>query len=219
MKCPACRADVPASASFCPACGAQIVSDTKQSSSAGAQKAPPVAAGATRPRLAPRGGADTPEQDLWQGGYSPKAMLGSWITSGLITVACLIAPILIASGSGWWLASFGIMALAWIVPALVLLYRRISIHYRVTNQRLFHESGILRRRTDRIELIDIDDVATDQGIVERMMGVGSIRITSSDRTHPVLILQGIEGVREVAAQLDNGRRAERLRRGLHIETV
>jgi len=98
-------------------------------------------------------------------------------------------------------------------------YRPMSINDRGSNQRLFNESGILRRRTDRIELIYIDDVATDQGILERVMGVGSIRITSTDRTHPVLVLQGIEGVREVAAQIDNGRRAERLRRGLHIETV
>ena len=219
MKCPACRAEVPGTAAFCPACGAQVAGDAKRDSSAGSKTAPPVPEGASRPRLAPRGAADTPEQDLWQGGYSPKAMLGTWVVSGLITIACLIAPFLIASGSGWWLASFGIIALAWIIPALVLLYRRIGINYRVTNQRLFHESGILRRLTDRIELIDIDDVATDQGLFERMMGVGCIRITSSDRTHPVLILRGIEQVREVAAKIDNGRRAERLRRGLHIETV
>lgn len=219
MKCPACRAEVPGSASFCPACGAQVDGDVKNDSSPGAKRTPPVAEGVDRSRLSPRGAADTPEQDLWQGGYSPKAMLGTWVVSGLITIACLVAPFLIASGSGWWLASFGIIALAWIVPALVLLYRRIGINYRVTNQRLFHESGILRRLTDRIELIDIDDVATDQGLFERMMGVGSIRITSSDRTHPVLVLQGIEGVREVAAQIDNGRRAERIRRGLHIEAV
>ncbi|MBX3415313.1 MAG: PH domain-containing protein [Pirellulales bacterium] len=215
MKCTACRADVPATAAFCPACGAKIAAD------ATAKPEPAQAAVETslRSRLTPRGLPDSPEQDLWHGGYSPKAMLGAWVVSALISIACLIAPFLIASGSGWYLASFGIIAVAWIVPALVLLFRRMSISYRVTNQRLFHESGILRRRTDRIELIDVDDVATDQGPFERMMGVGSIRITSSDRTHPVLVLQGIEGVRDVAAKIDNGRRAERLRRGLHIETV
>ena len=208
-----------AEAVYCPTCGARLNDDATLDSATDRTEAARVAPLSPSERLGPRGGPDTPEEDLWQGGYSPKALLGGWVASGLITIAAIAAPILIASGSGWWLASFGIILLAWLTPALLLAYRRLSINYRVTNQRLFHESGILRRRTDRIELIDIDDVATDQGVFERMMGVGSIRITSSDRTHPDLVLQGIDGVREVAAKIDNGRRAERLRRGLHIEAV
>jgi hypothetical protein len=73
--------------------------------------------------------------------------------------------------------------------------------------------------TDRIEVIDVDDVSCEQGIVERMLGVGTIRIQSSDRTHPELSLLGIENVRQVAELIDDTRRKERQRRGLHIEAV
>lgn len=218
MKCPACRAEVIADAVFCSACGARL-NDEQHAAAVAATSEDRQEAASPRERLARRNVPDEAETELWQGGYSPKAMLGGWVASGLVTIAAIAAPLLIASGGGWWLASLGVILLAWIVPALVLAYRRLSMKYRVTNQRLFHESGILRRRTDRIELIDIDDVATDQGIFERMLNVGTIRITSSDRTHPVLLLQGIDGVRDVAAKIDNGRRAERLRRGLHIESV
>ena len=65
----------------------------------------------------------------------------------------------------------------------------------------------------------MDDVSYDQGIIERLLGVGTIRVTSSDRTHPEIALRGIDGVHEVATMMDDARRRERLRRGLHIEAV
>jgi hypothetical protein len=73
--------------------------------------------------------------------------------------------------------------------------------------------------TDRIEVIDIDDVTYEQGLVQRMLGVGTIRIASSDRTHPELVLSGIDGVQQVADTIDDIRRKERRKRGLHIESI
>jgi hypothetical protein len=67
--------------------------------------------------------------------------------------------------------------------------------------------------------IDIDDLTFEQGIVQRMFGVGKIRISSSDRTHPEIILVGIDNVKYVADLIDDARRKERRRRGVHIETI
>ena len=58
-----------------------------------------------------------------------------------------------------------------------------------------------------------------QGIIERFLGVGTIEITSSDRSDPDLLLPGIDQVLMVANLMDEARREERLRRGLHIESV
>ena len=79
--------------------------------------------------------------------------------------------------------------------------------------------GILSRRTDRIELIDIDDVSYVQGIIQRVLGVGSIKISSSDRSHPELTMIGIDQVEKIADMIDDARRLERRRRGLHIEAI
>jgi hypothetical protein len=89
----------------------------------------------------------------------------------------------------------------------------------LTNQRFIHESGILRRVSDRIEVLDMDDITFEQGIIERLVGVGTIRVMSSDRTHPELQMYGIDNVREVSGLFDDTRRAERRRRGLHIENI
>ncbi len=101
----------------------------------------------------------------------------------------------------------------------MLVYRRLAIRYRLTNQRLFHEHGILRRVTDRIEVIDMHDITFEQGIVERLLGIGTIRIKSNDKTDPDFWLRGIEHVGDVAHELDRVRRAEQIRRGLYLEQM
>jgi uncharacterized membrane protein YdbT with pleckstrin-like domain len=93
------------------------------------------------------------------------------------------------------------------------------VRYLLTNQRFMHESGVLRRITNRIEVLDMDDITFEQGLVERMLGVGSIRVHSSDVSHPELFLHGIDNVAEVANLIDNTRRTERRKRGLHIESI
>ena len=50
-------------------------------------------------------------------------------------------------------------------------------------------------------------------------GVGTIRIRSSDVTDPQITLPGIENGAEIARAMDNARRKERMRRGLHVESV
>jgi hypothetical protein len=89
----------------------------------------------------------------------------------------------------------------------------------LTRFRLFHEHGVVAREIDRMETIDIDDVTVRQGPVERMLGIGTIVIASTDRTEPVLYMRGIDNVTAVADLIDSTRRAERQRRGLHLEST
>ena len=82
-----------------------------------------------------------------------------------------------------------------------------------------HRDGILVRQMDRIEMIDIDDVSYRQGPIQILLNVGSIRIVSSDTSHPQLDMPGIADVRMVADLIDDARRNERRNRGLHIESI
>lgn len=165
-----------------------------------------------------------PEADLWSGGFSSKAMLGTWLLSIVFSIAALVILVMAPSLFGEkvsttmvWSIGLGIVIAWWLIAIATFGYQRISVHYRLTNQRLIHKHGILVRTTDRIELIDISDVAFTQGLVQRMLGIGMIRVTSSDRSHPVLILKGIDEVDRVAGIVDDARRKERRRRSLHIE--
>ncbi len=160
---------------------------------------------------------DEEESHLWEGGYSAKAMYGSWLMAfiasiGLVVVGFLVPVIGI-------LIALCVAAGIWVLTALVFAVRKLGVHYELTTQRFIHRSGILTRRTDRIELIDVDDVTFVQGIIQRMLSVGTIKVASSDRSHPELNLLGIDNVENVADMIDDARRKERRRRGLHIEAI
>ncbi|XZE44347.1 PH domain-containing protein [Pirellulaceae bacterium SH467] len=165
------------------------------------------------------------EEKLWSGGYSPRAMIGSWIgcliASAILIAAAIFLPSVMEQVDRrilWGVALVSIVAL-WSFAALTYLYRRFSVRYELTSQRLIHKHGLLVRTTDRIELIDIDDVAYTQGIVERMLNVGAIKILSTDLSHASLRMIGIEDVSRVAGLIDDARRKERRKRALHIETT
>lgn len=162
---------------------------------------------------------DDPEDDLWEGSYSHLAMVGCWIGGGVVTLFALVIGLMAGLPSGAWLGLMGGVVLLWIGLAAWYGYRRLSVHYRLSTQRLVHESGLLWRTVDRVELIDIDDVTYRQGPIERLLGVGTILVSSSDRTTPELELPGIAEVGVVSDTIDDARRKERRSRGLHIEAV
>lgn len=211
MKCPKCDAEVNPDAVYCHVCGARLDE---------AVEGAPVAEGKesfNRRVEARQVKKDTAEEELWQGGFSAKAMVGTWVHWGIVSIVALAA-----TGILFPFALFGVgpaVLLLWAYFGIQFAMRRLGLHYRLTNQRFFHESGILSRTTNRIEVIDMDDITFTQGFVDRFFGVGTIKVSSTDITHPVLTIEGIDDVQRVAGLIDNARRAERLRRGLHIETV
>jgi len=212
MKCVACGSPVPADAAFCPKCGQPV--------RAGAAVTKATATTPAERMRAGMGGTTTTadEQDLWRGGFSPKAMVGYWIVAALITVAAIVAGIFIPEPITW-TAGLGIAAAIWVSLILYYFYLRLSIDYRLTTQRLIFRKGILRQVTNRTEMIDVDDVQVTQGMVERMLGVGTIRLLSSDTSDPSLVMRGIDDALNVSHLIDNARRDERRRRGMYIESV
>ena len=160
---------------------------------------------------------DEPETTLWSGGYSPSAMVGTWIAMAVLTVLLLILSFQFPQLT---LAmAMGVVLLIWMVGILRYATRRFGYHYQLTTQRFIHQSGLLNRQTDRIEVIDIDDVSFKQGPIQRLLGVGTIDLTGSDRTHPQLSMHGIANVDEISGLIDDTRRQERRRRSLHIESI
>ena len=174
---------------------------------------------AAKDRMAGTPGASA-ERSLWKGGYSAKAMYGTWLISAAATTAALVV---MATFGGQqqiiWPIGGAAILIWWCFAIGIYLYRRMAVHYQLTSQRFIHEKGILVRRTDRIEVIDIEDVSVTQGIIQRMLGVGTIQLTSRDRSDPKLNLSGIDQVLTISNMIDDVRRDERRRRSLHIENA
>lgn len=218
MACPACSYDAPLDSVYCPKCGHRMSYPAPGAASGPAAAGSPTAIDKFRAgRNSPS--ADDAELPLWEGSYSPKAMYGSWLLAGFVTVAALVLTIVLSAVAFAWLAAWAIAGVLWITFGVYYLIERYSIAYTLTSHRFVHQTGILRRVINRIETIDIDDVTIEQGFIERMFGVGTIRLLSSDTSHPQLHLRGIDDVRHVANLIDNARREERRKRGMYIESV
>ena len=205
MKCLRCSGEIIDSAAFCQHCGAAVAAPAKDS--------PKKTAGG----LIGAAGPDDPEEILWQGTYSKFAMIGPWLVAAAATMAVLIAGLIGKIGGTNWLIVLGLLAGLWTALVTRLLILQWSTHYYLTNQRFIHERGLLWRTIDRIETIDVDDVICQQGPVDRLLGIGTIRLKSSDQTTPEFVLAGIENVRSVASRIDDARRKERRKRGVHFD--
>ena len=220
MKCPACAAEALPGSMFCHQCGASLAGKSTPAAASLGEGEP--AAAKLKPRIPmPMGSGtgDETEEVLWQGQFSKLAMIGAWIGAGIFTIGLLVVGAMADfTGQAWAISAAAIVVL-WVALVLRLLYQQLSLHYYLTNQRFIHERGLLWREVDRIEAIDIDDVAVQQGPVERMLGIGTIRMRTSDSSTPEFLIRGIEDVRRVGSLIDDARRKERRKRGVYVESV
>jgi uncharacterized membrane protein YdbT with pleckstrin-like domain len=162
---------------------------------------------------------DGPENELWRDTFSAKGLIHPALSLGTLTLGLPIVAALLHAEHFAWLVLAVVLPAAWLALLVWLLYLKLNVYYVLTNQRLLHKHGILTRHARRIEVIDIDDVSYRQRFLERLVGVGTIEVISSDESDPVIELAGIDRVQHVAQLVDEARRAERIRRGIHIESV
>jgi membrane protein YdbS with pleckstrin-like domain len=197
MICRHCRAELPEGSSFCNRCGGP-----QMDAPAGAQ--PFSAPAATKPAA---------EETLWKGRYSARAAAHLWFLWALWIAAVIAAYVLFvevgSSALRWTFAVAALLPGLWI--ALKIAYKKVSMRYRLTNQRMFRDSGILSRRHDELELIRVDDVSVAQNVVQRVFRVGLVTLHTTDTTDPKLTIEGIEDPVEVKERIRELVRARRSR--------
>jgi uncharacterized membrane protein YdbT with pleckstrin-like domain len=80
------------------------------------------------------------------------------------------------------------------------------------------ESGLLARRIDNLQLFRVRDLGLRQSLFGRILGVGDVSITSTDRSSPHLRLRGVADPREVYQTLrDLVARSQATRRTVIME--
>ena len=87
--------------------------------------------------------------------------------------------------------------------------------YTLTSQRLRYTHGVLNRRHDDMELYRVKDVTVKEPLIQRVVGLGTLRLVTSDATTPEMRLPAIkeplvvmEAIRE---QVETLRRARGVR--------
>ena len=64
--------------------------------------------------------------------------------------------------------------------------------YAISEDRLFQATGILNLKYEEILLYRIRDITLSRSFGQRIFGVGSITVTSSDKSRPVLVTQNVK---------------------------
>ena len=64
--------------------------------------------------------------------------------------------------------------------------------YAVSEDRLFLSSGFLNIKDEEILLYRIRDLSVTRSLGQRLCGVGSIAVTSSDKSQPTLLIKNVK---------------------------
>ena len=64
--------------------------------------------------------------------------------------------------------------------------------YEISEDRLFQTTGFLNLKYEEILLYRVRDLELTRSFGQRIFGVGSITVTSSDKSHPVLVIHNVK---------------------------
>lgn len=64
--------------------------------------------------------------------------------------------------------------------------------YKLSEDRLFMEVGLLNTKCDEILLYKVRDVSVSRTLGQKLFGVGSVAVESTDKSMPVCILKNIK---------------------------
>ena len=113
---------------------------------------------------------------------------------------------------------WGVLLLPVVGLGLILLarawYRVASTRYRLTTQRLFAQTGLIAKNLEEVELFRVKDVTLRQGVLDRLLGVGTVTVLSTDDTAPRLALAGIRDPLAAKEAIRTAFRAARQREGM-----
>ena len=91
--------------------------------------------------------------------------------------------------------------------------------YALSEDRLFQSIGFLNIRDEEILLYRIRDINTTRTIWQRLFGVGTVTVVSSDKSMPVLVLKNIKDPTMVKELLHRQVEEMKIRRRVRVGEI
>lgn len=168
---------------------------------------------------------DQREVALWTGRTHWAHFLGTLVVWLVLNVAAAVVLTLLVRRMQWFsgraaLVAFGAILVLTTIELIGrrVLWRILQKRYRLTTERLFIETGVINRTIDQTELVRIDDVRVHKNLLDRIVGLGSVEIVSTDATHGGVVIEGVAGADQVAESIRTNMRNLR-RKSLYIENL
>lgn len=132
----------------------------------------------------------------------PKALIGPIALLILVVAAVITAAMLQPANSKLGLIAFVVAVPVVVVWVVIPFLRWMTSTYTVTNRRLITRSGILSRSGRDIPLFRINDVAYEKGLIDRLLGCGSLIISDASEKAG-LVLPDLPNVEQVHLQISD----------------
>ena len=86
------------------------------------------------------------------------------------------------------------------IAALVLFYKAFQVrmtHYEVGSDRIEFGTGIFERKIDNLDMFRVVDIKLRRSFFDCIVGVGTILLTTTDKSHPEFVFEKVKNVREL----------------------
>jgi uncharacterized membrane protein YdbT with pleckstrin-like domain len=144
------------------------------------------------------------EHELFSGHPSWRSTLGLYI-KGLLVVAVAVVIAALASSTGTAVA-IGVAVFA--IVLVVGFVKRLATTYKITNQRLHIRRGIIARRVQEARLERVQNVNTTQGVLERILQVGTVDFDTAGTTDSDFAFRGVSQPEHVVHAVDRAQREQ-----------
>lgn len=125
------------------------------------------------------------EENLWNGTPSQVKNLGAYAVCVLVALLIVVASLLLKSA---------VVLVALPAPALVALVKWLAARshaYRLTTERLLTTEGIFSKTTESLELYRVKDIRMRQPFLQRLSGLESVELITSDNDTPDLVIDHV----------------------------
>lgn len=149
------------------------------------------------------------EEIIFEGHPSWRAMLAFYIQGlvAILVVGAIVAGVT-ALGDG---VSWGLVAAIVVVGAALMivggLIKRIATIYTITNQRLRIKRGILSKKVQQTRIDRVQNVNTDQSVLERLLRVGTVDFDTAGTDDSDFTFAGVSSPSRVVEAVDHAQHA------------
>ncbi len=91
--------------------------------------------------------------------------------------------------------------------------------YALSEDRLFLSIGFLNIRDDEVLLYRVRDITTTRSLWQRIFGVGTVTVASSDKSQPTAVLKNIKDPLAVKELLHDNVEQMKLRRRMRVGEI
>jgi uncharacterized membrane protein YdbT with pleckstrin-like domain len=139
---------------------------------------------------------------VFEGHPAKRASLSFYVPFGLLAIVVAVVVAVAVSVPVGILVFVVLAALLWVVGHV----KRTATDYAVTTQRLYIRRGILSKRVQQTRIGRVQNVNTNQSLLERLLRVGTVEFETAGTDESDFRFAGISDPAGVVAAVDRAQR-------------